>query len=157
MTPHGPAGASRCSQPETESTGHGEELRANEEDFRLRSMSAEKAAGSALHPYHGHTRRNGKAKNMPAARKESLEGSFSVTPIEPQGFALLKSRRAHLQLTLLAQIREQRPIRAPHSTSIRVMPGSQLISLHAMPITAGTTSWNEKKHAHIFSLHTPHY
>ena len=58
MTPHGPAGASPWSQSETESTGHSEELRTNEEDFRLRSTSAEKAAGNALGPYHGHIGRN---------------------------------------------------------------------------------------------------
>ena len=63
MSPDGPAGASPWSQSETESTGHGEELRTNEEDVRLRSTSAEKAAGNALGPDHGHIGRNGKSKN----------------------------------------------------------------------------------------------
>lgn len=63
MTPQGPAGASPCSQSETESTGHGEQLRTNEEDFRGRSTSAEKAAGNALGPSHEHLRRNCTANN----------------------------------------------------------------------------------------------
>ena len=63
MSPDGPAGASPWSQSATESTGHSEELRMNKEDFRLRSTSAEKAAGNALGPDHGHIKRSGKSKN----------------------------------------------------------------------------------------------
>jgi len=53
MTPLGPAGVSPGSlfQSETESTSHGEQLRTNKEDFRVRSTSAEKSAGNALGPH----------------------------------------------------------------------------------------------------------
>ena len=86
MTRHGPARASPWSQSEAESTGHSEELRMNKEDFRLRSTSAEKAAGNALGPYHEHIRRNGKSRNScfsswgAAGAREAMPRCISLYP-----------------------------------------------------------------------------
>ena len=66
---------------------------------------------------------------------------------------LLKSRRAQLWLILLAQGSEQRPSRASHCTSVNAWSGPRLISLLAMPITAGATSCNRKE-SHFLCSHS---
>ena len=80
-----------------------------------------------------------------------------MTPREPEGCSLslsiLKSRRAHLWLTLRVQVREQRPITASHHTSVHARSGPQLILLLAMPITAGSTSCNRKE-THFLCSHS---
>ena len=82
-----------------------------------------------------------------------LRQLFSDTKRARRMLSLLKSRRAHLWLTLLAQVREQRPSRASHCTSVNARSGPRLISLLAMPITAGATSCNRKE-THFLCSHS---
>ena len=82
-----------------------------------------------------------------------LRQLFRDTERAGRMLSLLKSRRAHLWLTLLAQGREQRPSRASHCTSVNARSGPRLISLLAMPITAGATSCNRKE-SHFLCSHS---
>ena len=82
-----------------------------------------------------------------------LRQLFSDTERAGRMLSLLKSRRAQLWLILLAQGREQRPSRASHCTSVNARSGPRLISLLAMPITAGATSCNRKE-THFLCSHS---
>ena len=82
-----------------------------------------------------------------------LRQLFRDTKRAGRMLSLLKSRRAHRWLTLLAQVREQRPSRASHCTSVNARSGPRLISLLAMPITAGATSCNRKE-THFLCSHS---
>ena len=82
-----------------------------------------------------------------------LRQLFSDTERAGRMLSLLKSRRAHRWLILLAQVREQRPSRASHCTSVNARSGPRLISLLAMPITAGATSCNRKE-SHFLCSHS---
>ena len=82
-----------------------------------------------------------------------LRQLFSDTERAGRMLSLLKSRRAHRWLILLAQGREQRPSRASHCTSVNARSGPRLISLLAMPITAGATSCNRKE-THFLCSHS---
>ena len=82
-----------------------------------------------------------------------LRQLFRDTERAGRMLSLLKSRRAHRWLILLAQGREQRPSRASHCTSVNARSGPRLISLLAMPITAGATSCNRKE-THFLCSHS---
>ena len=82
-----------------------------------------------------------------------LRQLFSDTERAGRMLSLLKSRRAHRWLIVLAQGREQRPSRASHCTSVNARSGPRLISLLAMPITAGATSCNRKE-THFLCSHS---
>ena len=82
-----------------------------------------------------------------------LRQLFRDTERAGRMLSLLKSRRAHRWLILLAQGREQRPSRASHCTSVNARSGPRLISLLAMPITAGATSCNRKE-SHFLCSHS---
>ena len=82
-----------------------------------------------------------------------LRQLFRDTERAGRMLSLLKSRRAQLWLILLAQGREQRPSRASHCTSVNARSGPRLISLLAMPITAGATSCNRKE-THFLCSHS---
>lgn len=82
-----------------------------------------------------------------------LRQLFRDTKRAGRMLSLLKSRRAHRWLILLAQGREQRPSRASHCTSVNARSGPRLISLLAMPITAGATSCNRKE-THFLCSHS---
>ena len=82
-----------------------------------------------------------------------LRQLFRDTERAGRMLSLLKSRRAQLWLILLAQVREQRPSRASHRTSVNARSGPRLISLLAMPITAGATSCNRKE-THFLCSHS---
>ena len=83
-----------------------------------------------------------------------LRQLFRDTERAGRMLSLLKSRRAQLWLILLAQGREQRPSRASHCTSVNARSGPRLISLLAMPITAGATSCNRKETHFLYSHST---
>ncbi len=82
-----------------------------------------------------------------------LRQLFRDTERTGRMLSLLKSRRAHRWLILLAQVREQRPSRVSHCTSVHARSGPWLISLLAMPITAGATSCNRKE-THFLCSHS---
>ena len=82
-----------------------------------------------------------------------LRQLFRDTERAGRMLSLLKSRRAQLWLILLAQVREQRPSRASHCTSVNARSGPRLISLLAMPITAGATNCNRKE-SHFLCSHS---